>query len=134
MSSETSSEQLTGLPYIRVYADEQGETHFVDEVMSAKEHRASENRMDAISENFQIESVTFRRIIEDDPVGYAHHAPARVFIVHLQGEAELEVSNGEKRRLGPGSIALMEDVTGNGHTVRSVPGSEPRVTMMLRLA
>jgi hypothetical protein len=38
----------------------------------------------------------------------------------LSGELEVEVSDGEIRRFGPGSVILVEDTSGKGHVSRVV--------------
>jgi hypothetical protein len=43
---------------------------------------------------------------------------------------ELEISGGQKILVGPGSINLVEDVTGKGHITRTV-GNEDRVTIQI---
>jgi len=52
--------------------------------------------------------------------------------VNLTGSVELEVGSGEVRRLGPGSIILAEDTTGQGHISRNV-GGEPRSCLFVHL-
>jgi quercetin dioxygenase-like cupin family protein len=61
-----------------------------------------------------------------------HASPRRQFIVQLAGEVEIEVSDGEARRFGPGSVMLVEDVAGKGHTTRRV-GDAVRDTLFLPL-
>jgi quercetin dioxygenase-like cupin family protein len=74
-----------------------------------------------LSEPYAVTGVTFR---ENDP-GYDydwHCAPRRQFIVLLDGEIEVEVTSGEKRRFGGGDVMLVEDTTGTGHGTRTVSG------------
>ena len=61
-----------------------------------------------------VEGVIFREI---SPGGSAdwHPAPLRQLAINLSGEAEIEVTDGTKRRVGPGQIFLVEDTTGKGH-------------------
>jgi quercetin dioxygenase-like cupin family protein len=59
-----------------------------------------------------------------------HTAPRRQYVITLSGHGELEVAEGKKILLGPGSIDLVEDVTGKGHTTRTV-GNEDRVTLTI---
>ena len=49
-----------------------------------------------------------------------HNAPARVYVFVLSGSLELEVASGDKRTLGPGEVALLEDMTGEGHISRGM--------------
>ena len=37
------------------------------------------------------------------------------FVIWLQGDVDIEVSDGEIRHLVPGSVLLAEDTTGKGH-------------------
>jgi hypothetical protein len=61
-----------------------------------------------------------------------HPAPARQVMCLLQGEVELQVSDGETRRASSGTIALVEDTEGRGHTTRVV-SEEPAVMIFARL-
>ena len=61
-----------------------------------------------------------------------HTAPRRQYVITLSGHAELEVAGGKKVLLGPGSIDLVEDVTGKGHITRIV-GNEDRITIQIPL-
>jgi hypothetical protein len=45
-----------------------------------------------------------------------HPAPRRQLVVVLDGEFEIGTTDGDKRALTPGMIALVEDVEGRGHT------------------
>ena len=102
----------------RVYADAQGETHFADLEIPLQ----SAGEIGRLSAPIPARSVILR---QNDP-GYDydwHHAPARQFIVLLDGAIELEVSDGERRVLRGGEILLMEDLTGKGHRTRHL---EPR--------
>jgi quercetin dioxygenase-like cupin family protein len=68
---------------------------------------------------------------ESSPV--PHNAPFPLFIVGLCGTFSIQVSDGETREFPPGSVVLVEDTTGRGHTTRRV-GDEPRATLMAPLA
>jgi quercetin dioxygenase-like cupin family protein len=61
-----------------------------------------------------------------------HTAPRRQYVITLSGHGELEISGGKKILVGPGSINLVEDVTGKGHITRTV-GNEDRVTIQIPL-
>jgi hypothetical protein len=58
-----------------------------------------------------------------------HKAPQRQFLIYLAGVTEFQVSDGEIRRLGPGTILLAEDTIGKGHTSEVV--SEDAVKAVL---
>jgi hypothetical protein len=51
-------------------------------------------------------------------VGDMHPSPIRMWIFVLEGEMQFEASNGEARRITPGSALLLEDTVGIGHVSR----------------
>lgn len=53
-----------------------------------------------------------------------HPSPQRQFFSVMQGDFELTVSDGETRRFGPGSLVLLDDTHGEGHSTRIVGGSD----------
>ena len=55
-----------------------------------------------------------------------HRAPRRQYVINLSGESEVEISDGTKRRFGPGDIFLADDTSGQGHISRAV-GNQPRL-------
>ena len=121
------------MKYLRVYADETGESHFEDvEVPTTLSVSPVSDARVEVSPWRPTEAMLFRRVVSDHPPEVAHIAPARQFVIHLAGAAELEVSNGERRRIGPGDVVLVEDTHGQGHRTRRL-GSDERVTIMIAL-
>ena len=121
-----------GVEYPRIYSDAHGDSHFEDVSVSMdKESFPPSGAEWLISGPVAVQSLLFRRVTvehSDSP----HLAPRRQFIVHLTGEAEVEVSDGEVRRFGPGSVLLVEDVSGKGHITRRI-GDTVRQTLFLPL-
>jgi quercetin dioxygenase-like cupin family protein len=95
---------------IRVYNDADGESH-IDDVEVEMDDQGTESRATGM---WAVEGVIFREI---PPGGSAdwHTAPRRQLAINLSGEAEIQVSDGTKRRVGPGQLFLVEDTTGKGH-------------------
>jgi len=95
---------------IRVYNDDDGESH-IDDVEIELDGPEGTGRA---SPMWEVQGVIFREI---PPGGSAdwHTAPLRQLAINLSGEAEIQVSDGTKRRVGPGQIFLVEDTTGKGH-------------------
>jgi hypothetical protein len=62
-----------------------------------------------------------------------HTAPRRQYVITLSGHGEVELIDGTKIELGPGSIDLAEDLTGKGHITRVI-GNEERVTLAIPVA
>lgn len=118
--------------YTRVFSDADGETHFADEETAGETTRAAESDLvGTVSETFPVTGVYFREVVdESSPV--PHNAPLPLFIIGLRGTFSVEVSDGEVREFPPGSVVLVEDTTGKGHTTRRV-GGEPRATLMAPL-
>lgn len=118
--------------YVRIYSDADGESHFEDVALATTRTRSPvSSAQTELSDPILATQALFRRVLVDHP-DEAHAAPRRQLIVHLAGEAEVEVSDGEVRRFGPGSVVLVEDTTGRGHRTRRV-GNTPRQTLMIAL-
>ena len=62
-----------------------------------------------------------------------HPAPARQWVVMIQGIVEATTTDGEARRFGPGAAVLLEDTAGVGHRTRVV-GDEPWLAIVVVLA
>lgn len=106
----------------RLYTGEDGQSHI--EVMSPESH----------PELATLQSTTgivFRTVEPGYFVDW-HTAPRRQFVITLDGEVEIGLGDGTVHRFGPGHTTLAEDLTGQGHTTRSV-GDRPRVTATIPL-
>ena len=56
-----------------------------------------------------------------------------ILAIYLSGEAEIEASNGDTRKLVPGLMLLAEDTSGPGHRVR-VTSHEPVTVIQIHLS
>lgn len=112
---------------VRVYTGPDGQSHFEDIDVDLRDLGA----VGRISATWPASGVQFREVDGDYQLDY-HVAPRRQLVVNLTGSVELEVGSGEVRRLGPGSIILAEDTTGQGHISRNV-GGEPRSCLFVHL-
>ena len=55
------------------------------------------------------------------PAGHVqewHPAPRRQYVIGVSGRGEIELADGKKIPLEPGSVILAEDLTGKGHLSR----------------
>jgi quercetin dioxygenase-like cupin family protein len=118
--------------YVRLYADSEGETHFEDVELASEERTGQAGARTAVSATIPVEGLIFRRVLDDGAADTPHNAPYPVFIVTLAGEAEVTVSDGERRVFGPGSVVLVEDTVGRGHVTRPL-GDVARVTLFAPL-
>ncbi len=110
--------------YVRVYADEAGESHFEDvEVALTSVDYAPPAPPLHLSAPTPASGFVFL-VAPPDWDGAWHPAPMRQMIIHLAGEVEAQVSDGEVRRFGPGSTTLVEDTVGKGHRSRAVGGAD----------
>lgn len=118
---------MSSFKYVRLYAGPDGESHFEDvEVQLGDSGRGTD-----VSREVGAESLNFAEF-RDDYIFDQHTAPRRRFVVLLSGRIEVEVSDGEVRVLGPGTVLLAEDTTGVGHRSRAV-GTDQRLSMFVQL-
>lgn len=125
----------TGLlaAYVRVCTGPDGHSRFEDVPLGGPSIGVIESDLRAVfSEPFDVESLQFRYVVEEADDGELHNAPRRQFIVLLRGWCELETSTGERRRFGPGTVLLADDVEGLGHRTRRI-GDEKRLTLQIPL-
>jgi hypothetical protein len=121
------------IAYIRLYVDEDGHSHFEDVRLRGEAHGVVESDLRAVfSDPFTATAALFRHVVEEADATRPHNTPCRQFIIQLAGECEVEASDGDTRRLVPGSVLLLEDVEGLGHVTRRI-GDASRMTMVVRL-
>lgn len=121
------------MKYVRLYADENGDSHFedVDVEMSLVDISPPAPPLD-VSAPEASSGVAFLRT----PAGWygePHPVAGRIFLIYLVGEMDATVSDGEVRRFGPGSVVLVEDTSGKGHASR-VLGDTEVLAAMVQLA
>ena len=111
--------------FTRMYSDPSGESHFDD----IEVHFESVNYTDGAPplNLSEITAATHVKFMEA-PAGWSsdwHTSSARTLFIVISGEWEVTVSDGESRRFAIGSVILVENTTGVGHTSRitSVDGS-----------
>lgn len=112
------------MQYTRLYADSNGESHFEDVEIEmtpvAFAPPAPPVNLSAFTAATQFGFLS-------TPIGFFgdwHPTPKRQMFFYLSGQVEVEVSDGEVRRFGPGSVTLVEDTSGKGHTSRAVGKDE----------
>jgi quercetin dioxygenase-like cupin family protein len=108
---------------VRMYTGNDGQTHFEDLTLPAEE-----------IQNVAIQagsSLVFRRFPADYFSDW-HTAPRRQYIFLLSGQMEIGIGDGTTRRFGPGDMVLADDMTGKGHTTRSL--GVPRVSATVAVA
>ena len=96
---------------IRLYTGEDGQAHFEDLDMPDGEAETEARKAGGV--------MTFRSF-PDGSFSDWHTGPQRQYIIVLAGQMEIGIGDGAKRIFNPGDILLVEDLTGQGHTTRSV--------------
>jgi len=103
--------------YVRLFADAQGESHFEDLQMDLA---PVDFAPPAAPVNLGQFLPTAHSYYVGVPVGWhdevTHPSPRRQSYSNLPGEYEVTASDGEVRRFGAGSVLLLEDTTGKGHS------------------
>jgi quercetin dioxygenase-like cupin family protein len=95
----------------RIYTGDDGQAHFENLNVPA-----GETETVALKEGADM---TFRSF-PDGSFSDWHTAPRLQFVIVLSGQMEIGIGDGTKRVLDPGDILQVEDLTGQGHTTRSV--------------
>jgi hypothetical protein len=106
--------------YVRLYADSDGESHFEDR---EEELTLTEFAPPSAPINLSTFLPAARAGILGAQAGWQgdwHPSSGRNLFFVVSGEWEIEVSDGEIRRFGPGTIMLVEDTTGKGHFSRVI--------------
>ena len=102
------------MAFVRCYTGTDGQSHFEDLGLLPPDMERSIEQAAS--------SITFTR----SPNGRFsdwHNAPRRQYAIFLSGgQMEVVIGDGTTRRFGPGDAVLFEDLTGQGHTSRSVGG------------
>ena len=118
--------------FVRVYTGSDGQSHIEDFEPDFAPFVDTEGAHGEATALQNATGITIRR----NPPGYFldwHCAPRRQYTITIAGELEIGAGDGTVRRLGPGTVLLAEDLTGQGHTTRVV-GTEHRITIVVPLA
>ena len=120
MEEITETSGLDPVKYVRVYADDDGESHMEDVgiAFTSVDFAPPAPPIDVSA----FAPATAYGLLRSPPGWYGdwHPTPQRQVFFYLAGEVEAETSDGEVRRFGPDSVTLVEDTTGKGHHSRVV--------------
>ena len=116
------------IKYVRLFSDENGDSRFGEVEVPL----GDSGPIGYLSDRYEVKDIQFR-INDADYDWDFHNAPARQFIILLDGEIEITTSLGEIRKFSGGDILLVEDTTGKGHRTRNVR-QQVRRSVFIRLA
>lgn len=117
---------------IRIWADEDGESHLEDvELDFAEEDFVPPAPPVLTTPASPAVGYVFARVAADWQADW-HPTPFRELVVYVSGEGEIEASDGEVRRVGPGTVLLADDTFGKGHISRVTGGEEAFVIVVRR--
>ena len=118
------------LTYLHLYTDGAGETHFAEKEFEFKHLPHVENRDSIMTHEISGVQRAILYKLTSGAVEDWHTAPRKQLACVIQGMADITASDGEVRRLRPGSIVLIDDTTGKGHITTHV-GDEDHIAMMI---
>jgi len=116
---------VTSLPCLRVFMSSDGESHFGTSTieLSSTDFAPPAPPLE-VSEVREARHGFLRARV--GWFGDWHPAPARQVMCILSGALEVKVSDGATRQMFPGTIVVLEDTAGRGHSTR-VTSDEPAV-------
>jgi hypothetical protein len=106
---------MTQATYIRVYADDDGESHFADCDMQLESFDYAPPAPPLLLSAINPGSGVLIMSCEPGWSGDWHPGPRRQWMFWLSGATTIEVSDGEVRTITAGTILLSEDTSGKGH-------------------
>jgi quercetin dioxygenase-like cupin family protein len=121
--------QQPGIPYVRIYSDAAGDSHFEDGFFPVDVIKLQSGE-EALIHNVAVAGNAGMLVLQPGTFEDWHPSPASQMLVVIQGEAEVGASDGELRVLTPGTIFVMDDNAGKGHTTRTI-GDVPHIGMMI---
>ena len=113
-----SAQRRQVMKYSVVFSDSSDITHFRDEEIPWETREGSDSRRPYwVTPFLDAEKIGFLHL----PRGFDsawHPAPGKRFVMVLSGVGEIEVGDGEHRKIAQGSVVLMTDINGRGHRTR----------------
>jgi hypothetical protein len=107
--------------YVRLFADAHGESHFVEiDVDLEPVEFAPPAPPLHIAALFPAKQCGILCAPPEWDGSIPHPTPRRQLMCNLRGEYEVTASDGAVRRFPAGSVLLLEDTTGKGHSSRIV--------------
>src|SRR5215813_7105214 len=119
-ATTTSAQSRSPVTLTRIFTDSTGQTRF--EQVAVPLQRSANTQDRGWLEGNSVPGAASIPVLRTsaDYLSTFHSVATRRLIVMLSGRREFEVADGKKFVAGPGSIVLVEDVTGRGHQTRGL--------------
>ena len=101
----------------RIYSDSNEETHFGEFDVPLRDS----GDIGSLAQLQEATGIIFRETPEDYDYAW-HNAPRRQYVIILEGQVDITVSDGATKRFGNGDVLLCEDTSGKGHYAVAVNG------------
>ncbi|MCY4555553.1 MAG: hypothetical protein OXF79_04075 [Chloroflexi bacterium] len=112
---------------VRIYTGDDGESHIEEMQLPFEQVGHALRTATEAATGVQFSSLKPTQLVD------FHTAPRRQYVITLQGQVEIGIGDGTKRIFNVGDIELCEDLSGRGHTTRSV-GDVDRISVQIPLA
>ena len=112
---------------VRIYTGEDGESHIEEMELPFEQMGHALRTATQAATGVQFSCLRPTQLVD------FHTAPRRQYVITLQGQVEIGLGDGTRRIFNVGDIELCEDLTGRGHTTRSV-GDVDRISVQIPLA
>lgn len=93
----------------------------------------SQRPLGSYSKKYPVTGLMFREFKAGAKFDW-HTAPQTQYIIYLEGEVEVEASDGEKRVFKAGDILLASDLTGKGHITKTLSNGRSVIVTTVSLA
>lgn len=124
LAADKPSAAQPSLSYLHLYSDSAGNSHF-------KEGQMPFTKLPVGPAGYTVKDTTARFAhLKAGTWEDWHTTGQRVLLIVIKGMTEVTASDGQVRRLTPGSVTLMDDTTGKGHTTRVI-GHEDHVALAI---
>jgi hypothetical protein len=120
------------MKYLRIYADENGESH-VEEMSVEFDMVRYAPPAPAIGVSNPTDATRYIMVhFPADWIGEFHPTPRRQLFILMSGRLQGQTSDGSLADLKVGDALLMEDTTGKGHSAKTMNG-QPAHGVMIHL-
>jgi hypothetical protein len=118
---------LSGIEYLRIFADEEGCSHFETKTidLEAKDYAPPAPSLNTST----MESADNSGFLEL-PIGWYgdwHPTPVRQWLILMTGMCEFEAGDGEKVTRKAGDVVMLDDLTGKGHQTKVLGDESVRI-------